>query len=144
MPDPVVPALTLIPPIAAGIIIGVYEWGVMMRDVTIGSGKMWHGIQAIFFGIAGCVLSFNVPLVYILIPQLKGVVILGSEVGIRVLLGVIMAAKIHGVSSAMRGSSIGIPGTQETWFHSLIVGSLVAASPYLFPFIKPILPAWVK
>ena len=144
MAAPVVPALTLLPPIAIGLVIGAYEAILIHRDVQVASHRFGHTVHALFFAVVACVLSFNVPLVYVLIPQLKGVLILGSELGVRIILGIIMTAKIHGVSAALKGSGMSTAGLQETWFHSVLIGALTAASPYVFPFVQPFLPKWIK
>lgn len=144
MVAPVVPVLSIVPPVVTGLIIGLYEIILIHRDVTIGTHRFGHSVHALIFAVVACVLSFNVPLVYLLIPQLKGIFIIGSEVGVRVVLGIVMTAKIHGVSAALKGSGMSTAGLQETWFHSLLIGALTAASPYLFPFVQPFLPKWVK
>ena len=144
MAPPVVPALSIIPPIVMGLVIGAYEALLIHRDVQVASHRFMHTLHAFALAIAACFFSFNVPLVYVLVPQLKGVFLVGSEVGVRVILGLIMTAKVHGVSAALKGSGMSTAGLQETWFHSLLIGALTAASPYLFPFAQPFLPKWVK
>ncbi len=143
-PGAAAPKLVIMPPIGIGIIIGLYEFFLLTRDVQIGGHKFGHGITAVIIAVAGCIFSFNVPLVYMLVPQLKGVFLLGSEVGVRVLLGIIIAAKVHGASAALKGAGMNVPGMSETWFHSFLIGGLVGGSPYLYPFVQPMLPTWLK
>jgi len=136
--------LILIPAIAMGLILGIYEFLLLSRDVQIGGHKFTHGITAILICIAGSVFSFNVPLVFALVPQLKSIPLLGTEIGVRVLLGIILAAKVHGASQALKGAGLNVPGAGETWFHSLLIGGLVAGGPFLFPFAKPLLPKFLQ
>ena len=55
-----------------------------------------------------------------------------------VLLGLIAVIVVH-AKSAVFSRARG-PGTHERWAHSLVIGILVAATPYIWPFIQPFLP----
>ena len=61
----------------------------------------------------------------------------------HIALGLIAAIKIHGVSRVVKTTGMTGRGLAETWFHSFLVGGLIAAAPYIYPIIKPILPNWI-
>ncbi len=132
----------IVPPIVAGLIIGIYEIILIHRDVQVASHRFGHSIHAIFFAIIACFFTFNVPVFFQLVPAIKSWPILGSEVGVRILIGIIAAIKIHGVSAALKTSGFSSQGMKETWVHSLIVGLLTSAAPYVWPFVAPMLPKW--
>ena len=142
MAVPVVPVWQIVPAIVAGLIIGIYEITLIHRDVQVASHRFGHGLHAIVFAIIACFFTFNVPVLFQLIPAIKTWPIVGSVIGVRILIGIIAAAKIHGVSAALKGSGFSTQGMSETWFHSLLVGLLTAVAPYAFPFVAPVLPKW--
>lgn len=137
-------ALIVIPSILFGAIIGIYEMILVHRDVAVPQHRLGHGVHALIFAIAGTFISFNVPFVLGLFPALANVPVLGSVLGIRIAVSIIMAIKVHGVSAALKSSSMSSAGLGETWTHSIVIGVLSGFSPYLYPFIAPILPAWLK
>jgi len=136
------PALMFIPPIVAGIVIGIYEIILIHRDVTIPTHRFGHGLHAVVIAVIAAFAVFNVPFVFSMFPQLAKIPFIGSVIGFRVLIGVIMMAKIHGVSAALKGAGMASHGMRETWMHSLIVAALVIISPYAWPFLAPYLPKW--
>jgi len=136
------PALMIIPAIVAGIVIGIYEIVLVHRDVTIPTHRFGHGLQALFVAIIASFAVFNVPFVFNLFPQLAAIPYIGSVMGFRILIGLIMMVKIHGVSAALKGAGMATHGMRETWLHSLIVAALVVLAPYVWPAIAPMLPQW--
>lgn len=142
MADPVQPALMIMPAVAAGIVIGIYEIILIHRDVTIPIHRFGHGLHALIIAIIAAFAVFNVPFVFSLFPQLAKIPYLGTVIGFRVLIGIIMMGKIHGVSSALKGAGMASHGMRETWLHSLIVAALVVVAPYAWPSIAPFLPKW--
>ena len=142
MAVPVVPVWQIVPAIVAGLIIGIYEITLIHRDVQVASHRFGHSIHAIVFAVIACFFTFNVPVLFQLVPAIKAWPIVGSEMGVRILIGIIAAVKIHGVSAALKGSGFSSQGMSETWMHSLIVGLLTAAAPYVWPFAAPMLPKW--
>jgi hypothetical protein len=136
------PALVIMPAIVSGLIIGIYEILLIHRDVTIPTHRFGHGLQAVFVAIVAAIAVFNVPFVFNLFPQLAAIPYLGTVLGFRILIGIIMMGKIHGVSAALKGAGMASHGMRETWMHSLVVAALVILSPYIWPFVAPFLPSW--
>jgi hypothetical protein len=136
--------LILIPALAFGAVIGLYEMILVHRDVAVPQHRFGHGVHAFVFAIVGTFISFNVPFILGLLPSLAKIPVLGTVVGIRIAVALLMAIKVHGVSAALKSSSMSTAGLGETWTHSLVIGILAGFSPYLYPFIAPILPTWLK
>ncbi|MBI4151281.1 hypothetical protein HY492_04085 [Candidatus Woesearchaeota archaeon] len=136
--------LVVLPAVLFGALIGLYEMILVHRDVAVPQHRFGHGVHAFIFAIAATFISFNVPFVLGLFPALAKIPVLGSLFGIRLAVALIMAIKIHGVSAALKSSSMSTAGLGETWTHSLVIGLLSGFSPYLYPFIAPVLPKWLK
>ena len=138
-------ALIIGPSIALGLIIGIYEALVIRRDVQIASHKMGHSLHAIILSIAFVFGTMNAQFVLNLIPQLQAIPVLGSALGVHIILGLIAAIKIHAVSLAFPGMSSGsATGMGETWFHSILIGALIVAAPYAYPLVEPMIPSLFK
>ncbi|PIN74546.1 hypothetical protein COV18_06625 [Candidatus Woesearchaeota archaeon CG10_big_fil_rev_8_21_14_0_10_37_12] len=131
------------PPIALGIIIGAYEAIVLHRDVSVPSHRFGHMIHALVLSILFVFATMNTEFVLSLIPQLSGIPLLGTAIGLQIAIGVVAAIKIHGVSQAVKSGGGG-PGMGETWFHSILIGALIIAAPYVYPVVEPVLPGWMK
>lgn len=124
----------LLPAIYLGILIGFYEIILVHKDEAFrGSHWLKHGWHAFLMTIFFVFLSMNVDFVYRLIPALVSV----PMIAIRVLVGLIATAKVHGAAAVLRGSALG-PTIGETWFHSLVIGTLITISPYVWPFLEPL------
>ena len=136
-------ALSFLPPIILGAVIGLYEMILIHRDVQVPQHRAGHAVHAFTFAIIGTFISFNVPFVLEL-TKLGNVPVLGSVIGIRIAIALIMAIKIHGVSAALKSAGQATAGMRETWLHSLIVGVLVGFTPYIWPLISGFLPAWLQ
>ena len=135
-----VEALILKAPIIAGLVIGIYEAILIHRDVTVPLHRFGHMVHAIGIAVIATFICFNVPFVLGLVPQIAAVPFLGTTIGVRILVGLIMLAKIHGSSKVLQGSGLSSAGMAETWTHSLIIAALVIASPYGWPMIQQYLP----
>ena len=124
----------LLPAIYIGALIGLYEIILVHKDEAFrGSHWLKHGWHAFLMTMFFVFLSMNVDFVYGLIPALVSVPV----VAIRVLIGLIATAKVHGAAAVLRGSALG-PTIGETWFHSLVIGILITIAPYVWPFIEPL------
>jgi len=136
--------LVIIPALAAGALVGIYEMILVHRDVSVPQHRFGHAIHAFVFAMVGTFISFNVPFVLGLIPAIAAIPVLGTVIGIRIAIALIMTLKVHGVSAALKTKGMMTAGMGETWTHSLIIGCLTAFVPYLYPFLAPVLPAWLK
>lgn len=138
------PSLILLPSIVLGGIIGIYEIAIIHRDVTVRLHRFSHGVHALVLSILFVFASMNVDYVFGLIPALKSIPFVGNIIAFRIIVGLIAAIKIHGVSKAIQGSGSSSLGLGETWFHSILIGGLIIAAPYLYPSVAPTLPSWLK
>jgi len=140
-----VAGLILGPSIALGIIIGAYEAIVIHRDVSIPTHRFGHMAHAFILSIIFTLCTMNAAFVLSMIPQLAAIPILGTPHGLHILLGLIAAVKIHGTSLAIKGAGMGGGrGMGETWFHSILIGAIIAAAPYAYPLAEPMIPAFMK
>ncbi len=138
------PALIIMPAISLGLILGIYEALVIHRDVTIPTHRFGHMTHALLLSVLFVFISMNVPLVYSMAPALKAIPLLGNVIAVQVLVGLIAAVKIHGVSAALKTTGMMSAGMAETWFHSILIGGLIIAAPYIYPVVAPMLPLWMK
>lgn len=136
-------ALVIPAAILFGAIIGIYEMVLVHRDVSVPQHRFGHGVHAFVFAIVGTFIAFNVPFV-LEVTGIGNYPIIGSVLGLRLAIAIIMTIKIHGVSAALKSSGMASAGLGETWTHSLIIGVLTGFSPYLWPFIANFFPAWFQ
>lgn len=136
--------LKIMAPLVAGVIIGLYEILLIHRDVRVATHRFGHGVHAMLIALAATFAVFNVPLVFKLIPQLNTVPLIKNMLVFRIAIGLIMVIKIHGTSAAIKAQGVSSQGMSETWAHSLLIGALVIASPYIWPLIAPMLPEWMR
>lgn len=133
--------LLILPPIAMGIVIGLYELILIHRDENY-TGSKWfgHGLHTFIPLILGLLISFNVP---VFLEQFGASLPawLQNELYIRLAIALIIAIKVRAVSAVVPGAAG--RGMREGWIHTLVVGGLVAVAPYLWPFIAPFAPAWL-
>lgn len=130
------------PALLLGAVIGAYEFLIIQRDVQVAAQRFGHGIHAFLLSIAFVFAAMNVEFVLDLLPFLQNIPLIGTALGAQVLVGLIAALKIHAVSRAtVRQATRG--RTAETWFHSFLVGALIAASPYAYHLIEPVVPSWL-
>lgn len=138
------PALIIVPAVVFGAVIGLYEILLIHRDVTVPTHRFMHSLHALIYAIIAVFCTMNVPFVYSLFPGLKTVPLLSIPLVFQGAIGLVTVIKIHAASKAISGSIPSTVGLGETWFHSLFIGALVVAAPYVFPFVKPMLPSWMK
>jgi hypothetical protein len=136
--------IMIMPPIIAGVLIGLYEIILIHRDVSIPTHRFGHSIHAVVYAIIACFCTMNSPWVIANFSFLQSIPLM-SVITLQILVGLITMAKIHGVSAAIKARGMGMSvGMRETWLHSAMVAALVVAAPYVWPFVGPILPSWAK
>jgi protein gp37 len=136
--------MIIMPAIAMGLIIGIYEALVVHRDVTIPTHRFGHMAHALILSVVFVFVSMNGTFVYSSIPALAKIPLIGNLIVFRIAIGLIAAIKIHATSLAIKGTVGSTRGMGETWVHSLLIGGLVAGAPYLYPLVSPMLPGWLK
>lgn len=133
------------PALFLGAIIGIYEAMVLHRDVNVATHRFGHMIHAFILSIVFTFATMNVDFVFATIPALKTVPLLGIPLVFRIAIGLVAAIKIHATSRVIKSrAGGGGPGLGETWFHSLLIGAIIAAAPYAYPLLEPMIPGWVK
>jgi len=132
-------SIQLIPTLVMGAVAAATNLVFMVMDET-GSGKsvIGHGISAFLFVFVFTFFSMNINTIPQLLPNLEGT-ILANEMIMRIIVLLVATIYVHGHSSLFKGARGA--GTKETWVHSLVVGAIVAAAPYLWMIIGPMLPA---
>lgn len=127
----------LVPSLIMGGIIGLIELFFVHADER-GLGWLGHGLHALPVAIIFTFISMNLAFA----AGLVGFDLLESfwiDLGLRVLIGIIAALKVKSAAAIVKGhNTVG-----EKLGHALIVGALIAASPYIWPFLAPILPAYL-
>lgn len=131
----------ILPAIAMGIILGIYEYFLMKGDEDFqGAHVFKHWLHMFPTVILACLASFNIDF----FQQILGSslpTLLQNDILLRVALGLAIAIKIHIASAVVPGASG--RGMHETWYHTLLIGALVSVSPYLWPFVEPVAPTWL-
>ena len=133
--------LILIPVLALGVIFGLYELFTIHADMNFrGSHWFGHGAHAIGLMILALFITMNTEY-FLQITGLasSGIPYITSALLIRIAVGLILTIKIHAVSAIGGGGK----GLAEKWTHTLILSILVVLAPYIWPFISPLLPAWL-
>lgn len=137
-------SLLIKPGLWAGIIIALYEILLVHRDVRVATHRFGHAIHAAIFALLATFINFNVPFVLEKIPALENIPFIGTVIGLRIAVGIIMMIKIHASSAAVKGMHGSTMGMRETWVHSFIVGILTIIAPYVWPYISPLLPSFMR
>ena len=134
--------LVIIPAIVMGLIIGLINMIMMIKDETgAASSVIGHGASAFIAVIILTFFSMNLNLIPQMIPSLQGTFI-ANEIMMRILIALIAAIYVHAHSGLFKGARGA--GMHETWLHSLGLGLLVGAAPYIWMFVGPLLPVWMQ
>ncbi|MFW5746629.1 MAG: hypothetical protein ACOCWQ_03730 [Nanoarchaeota archaeon] len=124
--------------LAMGIIIGIVELAFVHADEA-GMGWLKHGLHAFPVTIILTFIGMNVPYVTGLLgwSWLHG---LTGKILVSAAIGIVATIKVKGAAAITQGhGSVG-----EKFGHALIVGALIAASPWIWPFVEPMLPSFLK
>jgi hypothetical protein len=142
-------ALMFGPPIVFGLIIGIYEMIFIHKDVFFIKHRFSKGSSSLFFSI---ILSFffafvvfNAEFFLNIIPALQSMPILGSVLGLNILIGLVVAIKSYIVSKIAKTyrTSMSARRISTTWFHCIFIGFLLILAPYIYQLIENILPAFI-
>lgn len=129
------------PALLFGLLIGLYEVIIVHRDVKNPEHRFKHTLHALVLTPLFVFCSMNAQQIFLWLPFLSKIPF-AIPLSLQILAGLIAAIKIHAVSQV---SKLGFraKGLGETWFHSILIGSLVVLAPYIYPVLKPILPNWL-
>tara|TARA_Y100000310_G_C20634962_1_gene790658 strand:- start:418 stop:852 length:435 start_codon:yes stop_codon:yes gene_type:complete len=136
-----VTGLMILPAIGLGLILGIYEMILIKGDENF-SGSHWfgHGLHIFPTIVVACLISFNIGY-FITMAGDSLPPLLTNELFLRIALGLVVAVKVWSASAVVPGGRG--KGMHESVFHVLLIGALVAGSPYLWPFVGPYLPTWL-
>ena len=118
----------VIPALIMGAIIGLIELFFVHAD-EIGMGWFMHGLHAIPATMLFTFVSMNMSWVHMMIPALKATFLV--DIGIRAAIAVIAMFKIQ--TAAAIAGRVG-----ERIHHTVIIGCLIFASPYIWMVIAPL------
>ncbi len=129
--------LSIVPALVMGGLIGLVELFFVHADES-GLGWLSHGLHtlpiAMFLTFVGMNLSLAFNIVGFSLEENFWV-----DLGARVLLGIIATVKVKGAAAIVSGkNAIG-----EKLIHALIVGALIAASPYIWVYLAPYIPTYL-
>lgn len=137
--------IVLLPALLIGAVIGLYEAILLHRDVTVPTHRFGHTLHAFVYAMIAVFITMNTAFVYHTFGFLHSIPLLEHAIVFQLIIGLITIIKIHGTSYAIRSSyGMASVGMAESWTHSLVVGALVVAAPYVWPFIQPMMPVWIK
>ena len=130
--------------VVLGVILGLYELIAIHGDLNFrGSHWIGHGVHSVLLMMVALFAVFNWPLFLDVTTLASRNILLLSDVWIgRIAVGLILNFKMHAVSKAVHGQ-LAARGMAEHWTHTLLISALVVVSPLYWPFIEPILPAWL-
>lgn len=137
--------IVILPALLLGLIIGIYEAILLHRDVTVPTHRFGHMVHALIYAVIAVFFTMNAGFIYHTFSFLHSIPLIQHPIVFQIGVGVITMIKIHGASAAIKSSIGGVSvGMKETWFHSALVAALVVAAPYVWPFVAPLMPAWLK
>ncbi len=137
--------IIILPTILIGLIIGIYEAILLHRDVTVPTHRFGHMIHALVYAVIAVFFTMNAAFIYHTFGFLHTIPLIKHVIVFQIAIGLITMIKVHGASAAIRGSIGGISvGMKETWVHSAMIGVLVVVAPYVWPFVAPMMPSWIK
>jgi hypothetical protein len=137
--------IVIVPALVCGILIGAYEAILLHRDVQIPTHRFGHMMHAFVYAIIAVFFTMNAGFIYSTFSFLQSIPLIQYPIVFQILVGVITVVKIHGASAAIKGTvGGGAVGMKETWAHSAVIGVLVVIAPYVWPFVAPILPGFLR
>ena len=136
--------LQYIGPLVMGIIIGLYELILVHRDENFrGSHWLSHGLHSVFWAMLAVFATMNAEFVYANLTFLQNIPYLNNILVFRIFIGLLTLIKVHAASAVVRTTIGSSKGLKQTWAHSLIVAALVVLSPYIWPFIAPVVSPYL-
>jgi hypothetical protein len=128
----------IFPVLVMGVVLGILEL-IFVHSDEAGMGWFKHGMHAIPIMLILIAISFNIGPVSALVgyPLEES---LWLNLGVRVLLGIIATIKVKSAAAiAGKAGSFG-----EKFWHALVIGILIAASPYIWPLVQPMVPEFLQ
>jgi hypothetical protein len=121
-----------IAPLVIGLVIALVEMYFVHADEA-GLGWLGHGIHAIPTCLIFTFISMNAQWALSFLPFLANAS--WAVYAVPVVIGLIAAVKVKTAAAIAKGGTVG-----EKMSHALIIGALIAAAPFVWPFVAPLLP----
>ncbi|MGM5483566.1 MAG: hypothetical protein ACQER9_01465 [Nanobdellota archaeon] len=136
-----VTSFLFVAPAVIGILVSLVEIFFVMGDEG-GMHPLSHGLHAVPTCIIFTYISMNAIVAGNYLAQYVGFFNnpLVSKVSIPILIGLIATLKVKSAASIVSG---GHSNVGEKLPHALIVGAIIAAAPFIYPFIAPMLPSFL-
>ena len=129
--------LFLVPAVLMGVVIGLIELFFVHMDEK-GLGWLSHGLHTLPTAFIFTFIAMNIPYV----AGLLNVTIDSNFwilLTIQVVIGLVAAIKVKSAAAIVSGRN----AVGEKLSHALIIGALIAASPYIYGAIEPVLPEFI-
>jgi len=130
--------LVFLPSILIGLIVSIVELAFVHSDEGAGVHWLGHGLHAVPVCVIGTIITMHVPLAVQFLPFLG--IIPSVNIVLPILVGLIMAFKVKAAAAIIHGHG----NVGEKLPHALIIGALIAAAPFVWPFIEPVVPGFLK
>lgn len=121
-----------------GAVIGLIELFFVHADER-GLGWLSHGLHALPVAMMFTFFAMNVDFFLHLVGINLQATSIYIEAGVRVVLGLVAAFKVKSAAAVIQGHN----AVGEKLGHALIIGALIAASPYIWAYAAPLLPYWL-
>ncbi len=136
--------LIIIPSLIMGAVVGLYELILVHRDENFrGSHWLSHGMHSVFWAILAIFITMNTEYVYTNFAFFQGIPLIQNPIFFQIGIGLLTIIKVHAASAVVKSTVGSSKGLKETWTHSLIIGVLVVAAPYVWPLIEPVVSPYV-
>lgn len=131
--------LQFIGPLVLGAVIGLYELILIHRDENFrGSHWLSHGMHSVFWAMLAVFATMNVDFALKNLTFLQNIPLIKDPLIFRIFIGLLTIIKVHAASAVVKTTVGSSKGLKQTWAHSFIVGALVVAAPYIWPFVQPV------
>lgn len=132
-------ATLIIPGIIVGVIASIMELAFVHSDEGVGAHWFAHGLHALPFCVIGAIISMNASWALSFLPKsISSMTWLAYA--LPVIVGLFIAFKVKAAAAIIHGHG----DVGEKLPHALAVGAVIAVAPFIWPFIAPIMPAFIK
>lgn len=132
-------ATLIIPALIVGTIASIMELAFVHSDEGVGAHWLTHGLHAVPVCMIGAVVSMNAGWALSFLPKsISGISWLTYV--LPVIIGLVIAFKVKASAAIIHGHG----NVGEKLPHALTVGAVIAVAPFIWPFIAPIVPAFLK
>lgn len=132
-------ATLIIPALIVGAVASVMELAFVHSDEGVGAHWLTHGLHAVPTCMVGAVISMNASWALSFLPKSISS-IAWLTYALPVLVGLIIAFKVKAAAAIIHGHG----NVGEKLPHALAVGAVIAVAPFIWPFIAPAVPAFLK